>query len=115
MDIGIWISEQIEGGLIFPNDYNEKEINEGATGGSLKSMMVEAQNTMHPFTGIQLTDKGISEISEYVKIVRDIVGYEIPIASDHFGHIGLESCIRLRKEFRFGYYLYSLKQLQKYF
>ena len=52
---------------------------------------------MHPFTGIQLTDKGISEISEYVKIVRDIVGYEIPIASDHFGHIGLESCIRLEK------------------
>ena len=98
MDIGIWISEQVEGGLIFPNDYNEKEINEGATGGSLKSMMVEAQNTMHPFTGIQLTDKGISEISEYVKIVRDIVGYEVPIASDHFGHIGLESCIRLGKE-----------------
>ena len=98
MDIGIWISEQVEGGLIFPNDYNQNNINEGSTGGSLKSMMVEAQNTMHPFTGIQLTDKGISEISEYVKIVRDIVGYEIPIATDHFGHIGLESCIRLGKE-----------------
>ena len=98
MDIGIWISEQVEGGLVFPNDYSEDKLNEGSTGGSLKSMMVEAQNVMHPFTGIQLTDKGISEISEYVKIVRDIVGYEIPIASDHFGHIGLESCIRLGKE-----------------
>ncbi len=98
MDIGIWISEQVEGGLVFPNDFDENKINEGSTGGSLKSMMVEAQNTMHPFTGIQLTDKGISEISEYVKIVRDIVGYEIPIATDHFGHIGLESCIRLGKE-----------------
>ena len=98
MDIGIWISEQVEGGLVFPNDFNENKINEGSTGGSLKSMMVEAQNTMHPFTGIQLTDKGISEISEYVKTVRDIVGYEIPIATDHFGHIGLESCIRLGKE-----------------
>ena len=98
MDIGIWISEQIDGGLVFPNDYSEDKLNEGSTGGSLKSMMVEAQNVMHPFTGIQLTDKGISEISEYVKIVRDIVGYEIPIATDHFGHIGLESCIRLGKE-----------------
>ena len=98
MDIGIWISEQVEGGLVFPNDYSDDKLNEGSTGGSLKSMMVEAQNVMHPFTGIQLTDKGISEISEYVKIVRDIVGYEIPIASDHFGHIGLESCIRLGKE-----------------
>ena len=98
MDIGIWISEQVEGGLVFPNDYSDDKLNEGSTGGSLKSMMVEAQNVMHPFTGIQLTDKGISEISEYVKIVRDIVGYEIPIATDHFGHIGLESCIRLGKE-----------------
>ncbi len=98
MDIGIWISEQVEGGLVFPNDYSDDKLNEGSTGGSLKSMMVEAQNVMHPFTGIQLTEKGISEISEYVKIVRDIVGYEIPIATDHFGHIGLESCIRLGKE-----------------
>ena len=98
MDIGIWISEQVEGGLVFPNDYSDDKLNEGSTGGSLKSMMVEAQNVMHPFTGIQLTDKGISEISEYVKIVRDIVGYEIPIATDHFGHIGLESCVRLGKE-----------------
>ena len=98
MDIGIWISEQVDDGLVFPNDYSEDKLNEGSTGGSLKSMMVEAQNVMHPFTGIQLTEKGISEISEYVKIVRDIVGYEIPIATDHFGHIGLESCIRLGKE-----------------
>ena len=98
MDIGIWISENVQGGLIFPNDYtNDKNI-EGSTGGSLKSMIAESQNVMHPFTGIQLTDKGISEISEYVKVVRDIVGYEIPIATDHFGHIGLESCIRLGKE-----------------
>ena len=60
--------------------------------------MVEAQDTMHPFTGIQLTDTGIKAISEYVKAVRDIVGYETPIATDHFGHIGLESCIRLGRE-----------------
>jgi L-alanine-DL-glutamate epimerase-like enolase superfamily enzyme len=98
MDIGIWISEHIEGGLIFPNDHSNNKNNDGSTGGSLKSMIEEAQNVMHPFTGIQLTEKGISEISEYVKVVRDIVGYEIPIATDHFGHIGLESCIRLGKE-----------------
>ena len=29
------------------------------------------------------------------KFVRDIVGYEIPLAADHFGHINVESCIRL--------------------
>tara|TARA_Y100001960_G_scaffold312794_1_gene374946 strand:+ start:461 stop:1807 length:1347 start_codon:yes stop_codon:yes gene_type:complete len=98
MDIGIWIAESVKGGLIYPNDYDQKSIKEGETGGSLKSMMVESQNTMHPFTGIQITDKGIDAISEYVKTVRDIVGYETPIATDHFGHIGLESCIRIGRE-----------------
>ncbi|MBM31745.1 MAG: mandelate racemase [Chloroflexi bacterium] len=98
MDIGIWIAAEIDGGIIFPNDYHETQIQEGSTGGSQKSMINESQNVMHPFTGIQLTEKGIKEISEYVKTVRDIVGYEIPIATDHFGHIGLESCIRLGKE-----------------
>ena len=29
--------------------------------------------------------------------VRDIVGYEVPIASDHFGHMGVENCIRIGK------------------
>jgi L-alanine-DL-glutamate epimerase-like enolase superfamily enzyme len=98
MDIGIWIAEKVKDGLIFPRDFQKGKIEEGSTGGSLKSMMVEAQNTMHPFTGIQITDIGIKAISEYVKVVRDIVGYETPIATDHFGHIGLESCIRLGQE-----------------
>jgi L-alanine-DL-glutamate epimerase-like enolase superfamily enzyme len=50
---------------------------------------------MHPFTGIQITDKGIEQLVDYVEQVRNEVGYEIPLAVDHFGHIGLESCIRL--------------------
>ena len=98
MDLGVWIAEKVKGGLIFPNDFQKENIEDGATGGSLKSMMVEAQDTMQPFTGIQLTDTGIKAISEYVKAVRDIVGYETPIATDHFGLIGLESCIRLGRE-----------------
>jgi L-alanine-DL-glutamate epimerase-like enolase superfamily enzyme len=52
-------------------------------------------NVMHPFTGIRLTDKGIALLSDYVAAVREVVGYEVPMALDHFGHIGVESCIRL--------------------
>ena len=29
--------------------------------------------------------------------VRETVGYEVPIAADHFGHIGIDDCIRLGK------------------
>lgn len=59
--------------------------------------MLDSRSVMHPFTGIQLTEKGIGLICEYVAAVRDEIGYEVPLAVDHFGHIGLESCIRLGK------------------
>lgn len=56
---------------------------------------LHSQNIMHPFTGIQITEKGIDYLCQYVDEVRSVIGYEIPLAVDHFGHIGLESCIRL--------------------
>jgi L-alanine-DL-glutamate epimerase-like enolase superfamily enzyme len=51
--------------------------------------------TPHPFTGIQITDEGLEKMANYVKQVRDIVGYEIPLAADHFGHFDTNECIRL--------------------
>ncbi len=51
--------------------------------------------TSHPFTGIQITDEGLEKMAEYVKQVRDVVGYEIPLAADHFGHFDTNECIRL--------------------
>ena len=56
---------------------------------------LHSRNIMHPFTGIQITQKGIDYLCQYVDEVRRVIGYEIPLAVDHFGHIGLESCIRL--------------------
>ena len=55
------------------------------------------RSTRHPFTRIQLTDKGIGLLADYVARVRQEVGYEIPLAADHFGHIDVNSCIRLGK------------------
>jgi L-alanine-DL-glutamate epimerase-like enolase superfamily enzyme len=57
--------------------------------------MLDRYDIMHPFTGIQITAKGIELLVEYVAAVRAEIGYEIPLAVDHFGHLGLESCIRL--------------------
>ena len=58
---------------------------------------LETHSLMHPFTGIRLTEKGIGILCDYVESVRDLIGYEIPLALDHFGHIGIEDCIRLAK------------------
>ncbi len=52
---------------------------------------------MHPFTGIEITGKGIAILSDYVAAIREVIGMEVPLAADHFGHIGLNSCIRLAR------------------
>ncbi|MCB0607858.1 MAG: mandelate racemase/muconate lactonizing enzyme family protein [Lewinellaceae bacterium] len=51
--------------------------------------------TEHPFTQIQITDKGLDIMMEYVAGVRNTVGYEIPLASDHYGHFDMNNAIRL--------------------
>lgn len=79
MDVGIQLLKGIPGTIIAPPD------------------MLETRHVMHPFTGIQVTQKGIDVLCDYVGKVRDVIGYEIPLAVDHFGHIGVESCIRLGK------------------
>jgi L-alanine-DL-glutamate epimerase-like enolase superfamily enzyme len=54
-------------------------------------------NTKHPFTQVQITDKGLDELAKIVDHVRGMVGYEIPISTDHYGHFDLNNGIRLGK------------------
>ena len=55
----------------------------------------DAYNIAHPFTGITITEKGLDKLEQYVREVREVIGYEIPLAIDHFGHLGVNECIRL--------------------
>lgn len=80
--------------------YSPSSIN--AQRGSLTSDMTagrayEAATTAHPFTGIKITEKGLDMLEEYISQVRDVIGYDIPLAIDHIGHIGVEECIRFAK------------------
>jgi gluconate/galactonate dehydratase len=54
-------------------------------------------NIPHPFTGIHITESGLDLLEEYVGQVRSVIGYEVPLAIDHFGHIPLEDCIKLAR------------------
>ncbi len=51
----------------------------------------------HPFTGIEITPAGIAWLSDWVGAVREVIGMEIPLSTDHYGHIGVNSCIRLAR------------------
>ena len=105
MDLGIGLlmdePDTINAPLGFIDDmkrYASHVLN--AQGGSVTADMVQHQksyqivNTAHPFTGIQITEKGLDYLENYVKEVRDVIGYDVPLAVDHFGHVQLESCIR---------------------
>jgi L-alanine-DL-glutamate epimerase-like enolase superfamily enzyme len=51
----------------------------------------------HPMLATEITDKGIGMMCDFVAQVREGVGMSIPISADHFGRIGVNSCIRLGK------------------
>ncbi|MDF2963000.1 MAG: Mandelate racemase/muconate lactonizing protein [Paenibacillus sp.] len=61
----------------------------------LRSRLYSLHNIAHPFTGIHITEKGLDVLEQYVADVRSVIGYEVPLAIDHFGHIGIEDCIKL--------------------
>lgn len=51
--------------------------------------------TQHAFTQLQITEKGLEIIAEHVAKTREAVGYEVPLASDHYGHFDHNNAIRL--------------------
>jgi L-alanine-DL-glutamate epimerase-like enolase superfamily enzyme len=59
----------------------------------------ELTMTPHPLLAMEVTDKGIALLEQYVAAVRDAVGMEIPLAMDHLGHLGVKSIIRLGKAY----------------
>jgi L-alanine-DL-glutamate epimerase-like enolase superfamily enzyme len=79
MDLGVDLVQNIPGAISSPLGMTSKE----------------RGLTQHFFTGIELTDKGIALMADYVGAIRDVIGMEVPLAMDHFGHIGVNSCIRL--------------------
>ncbi len=81
MDLGVDLVEKIPGALTRPLGTGTRDF----------------VRTEHMFTGMELTEKGIALMCEYVAAIREIIGWEIPLAADHFGHIGVNSCIRLGK------------------
>lgn len=89
MDVGIGTLMGVPGALSYPAGMT------GPATGTGFDRLVDRESVAHPFTHIRLTATGIALLTEYVAQVRAIVGDEIPIAADHFGHIGVDDAIRL--------------------
>ena len=83
MDLGIEMVADTPGTVTNPTDLNQWEANQ----------------LPHPFLAMEVTNKGIAMLEEYVAAVRNAVGMEIPLAMDHLGHLGVKSIIRLGKAY----------------
>ena len=107
MDLGINQLWDVEGGLSAPvgflDEYHHtaemareaKARGDKAAARWWTNRSYDQNNIAHPFTGIHITKKGFDYLENYVKEVRSVIGYEIPLSIDHFGHIGVEDCIKL--------------------
>jgi L-alanine-DL-glutamate epimerase-like enolase superfamily enzyme len=95
MDLGIGELKGIPGALV-NNKFWENANGDLAQWGDQDNYMSYA-NTQHPFTQIQLTDKGLDELAKLVETVRGMLGYDIPLSTDHYGHFDFNNGIRLGK------------------
>ena len=87
MDLGIHLVSKTEGTIVNSKNWGtmaQYDLRDYMSYGS----------TLHPFTQVQITDKGLAALSEYVENVRNAVGYEIPLCADHFGHFDVNNAIR---------------------
>jgi gluconate/galactonate dehydratase len=107
MDVGIGLIAGEPGALSYPTGLIEEmhELGRHSWRWSVPTLedrqkrnrSYDIYNIPHPFTGIHLTERGIDLLEKYVADVRAVIGYTVPLAADHFGHIALEDCIRLGK------------------
>lgn len=100
MDLGIDLLVDIDGAINAPLGYveqmrkfNQQELSFGIT----NKEFAEFMNVPHPFTGVSFTEKGLDYLENYVAEARECIGYEVPLAIDHIGHVNLQSCIKLGK------------------
>jgi len=91
MDLSINELKNIPGALV------NHEFWDGATGQYDLRNYMGYGNTKHPFTQIQITDKGLEELAKIAEHTREHIGWDIPISTDHYGHFDLNNGIRLGK------------------
>ncbi len=95
MDLGINELKGIPGALVNDKFWQNEQGNLAQWGDQANYMSYG--NTLHPFTQIQITDKGLDGLAKLVENVRGMLGYSIPLSTDHYGHFDLNNGIRLGK------------------
>ena len=88
MDVGIGLLRDVPGTLV-NSPYGETN--------GWEHEYRNYNRTEHPFTRVQITDKGIDRLMEYIDVMRSQIGYEIPLGVDHWGHFGVNEAIKINR------------------
>lgn len=64
---------------------------------AINAKLYDYNNLAHPFTNLHVTERGLDCIDEYIGRIRKTIGYEIPLAIDHFGHFPLTDMVKIAK------------------
>jgi L-alanine-DL-glutamate epimerase-like enolase superfamily enzyme len=91
MDLGIHVVAEQPDTLVNSNFWD------GAKGQYDTRDYMSYGSTKHPFTQVQITDKGLDALGAYVESIRNAIGYEIPLCADHFGHFDVNNSIRFAR------------------
>jgi L-alanine-DL-glutamate epimerase-like enolase superfamily enzyme len=93
MDLGLPGIRNIPDTLVNYKNWTNRGLNSNYSANNY----TDYANQEHPFTQIQITEKGLALLAETVETVRNAVGTEIPVSADHFGHIDMNQAIRIGK------------------
>ena len=111
MDLGVELLMDVKGALVAPLGYlaymkKMKHVVKTPHGSidprAMRGEAYDLFNTSHGFTGLHITEKGLDILEKYTADVRAEIGWEVPLAIDHLGHIPYEDCVAL------------LRRLEKY-
>lgn len=95
MDIGMERISRVGGPGVLVNTHAHTPLGDRRLQSQYSSSRGEYGQINHPFTRVQITEKGLDLFEEYVRVMRETVGYEIQLGIDHTGHFDKNEAIKL--------------------
>ncbi len=97
MDLGIELISRAGGEGVLVNTRTWGPVGEAELRSQYSSQRGDYGQIDHPFTRIQITEKGLDLMEQFVAVMREHVGYEIQLGIDHTGHFDKNEAIKLAR------------------
>ncbi len=95
MDLGMELISRVGGSDVLVNTHAHVPYGDRRLQSQYSPRQGEYGQIKHPFTRVQITEKGLDLFEEYVRVMRETVGYEVQLGIDHTGHFDKNEAIKL--------------------